>query len=334
MNTSKRVRVRAAIALLAMALGVTTFGPVARAQSASHDIDLRIGYQKSSTLIVILKSQGKLEKALAPLGVHLSWSEFANGLPLAEALNANAVDFSADVADTVPIFAQAAQANFVYVAQEAPSPSAQAIIVHCDGPIHTLADLKGKRIAVAKAAGAHYLLLASLQRAGLTPKDVQIAYLAPADGHAAFETGSVDAWVTWDPYVAGVEKQADLRILADGRGVASYQRYYLASKPFASAHPEVIRILFEHLAEAGKWVKSHPEDAAHILAPLWGLDEASVERANGRRSYEVRPVQLQNFGEQQTIADTFFRAGLLPAPVDTQHAELWKFTPAIDPGKS
>src|SRR5580698_4297471 len=109
MNQAKRLRVRTSIALLGMTLGLTGFGWAAKARSAGaplQDIDLRIGYQKSSTLIAILKSKGALEKALAPLGVHLSWSEFASGLPLVEALNAHAIDFSADVADTVPIFAQ------------------------------------------------------------------------------------------------------------------------------------------------------------------------------------------------------------------------------------
>jgi len=86
----------------------------------------------------------------------------------------------------------------VYVAQEAPSPKAQAIIVKADGPLHTLADLKDKRIAVTKAAGSHYLLLAALSKAHIAPADVQISYLAPADGRAAFERGTVDAWVAWD----------------------------------------------------------------------------------------------------------------------------------------
>jgi sulfonate transport system substrate-binding protein len=35
----------------------------------------------------------------------------------------------------------------------------------------------------------------------------------------------------------------------------------------------------------------------------------------------------QNFGEQQKIADTFYRAGLLPAPVDTGSAQRWNFSP-------
>jgi sulfonate transport system substrate-binding protein len=317
-----RLLVRAALVLL---LAVTTAHAQTTA-SSSTPVKLRIGYQKSSTLITILKARGSLEQALAPLGVSVTWNEFASGLPLTEALNADAVDFSADVADTVPVFAQAAHARFVYVAQEAPSPGAQAIIVKRDGPLHTLADLKGQRIAVTKAAGSHYLLLAALAKAGLTPADVRISYLTPADGRAAFERGSVDAWITWDPYVAAVDQAPDVRILANGDGLASYQRYYLASSSFAAAHPEVISTVFAQLSSAGAWVRAHPDDAAKLLAPIWGLDASTIERANARRSYTVRAVDAQNFGEQQKIADTFYRAGLLPAPVDTTTALLWNFT--------
>ena len=316
---TRRAFTRIALASLLAAAGVS-----AHAEDAAP-VALRIGYQKSSTLITLLKAQGTLEKALAPLGVRVSWNEFTSGLPLTEALNANAVDLSADVADTVPVFAQAANANFVYVAQEAPSPGAQAIIVKGDGPLHTLADLKGKRIAVTKAAGSHYLLLAALAKAGIAPADVKISYLSPADGRAAFERGSVDAWVTWDPYVASVDREQGVRILADGNGIASYQRYYLASSRFAAAHPDVIRKVFEQLSQEGEWVRAHPQDAAKILAPIWGLDAQTIERANGRRSYQVRAVTARYFGEQQTIADTFFSAGLLPARVQTSDAQRWDF---------
>lgn len=95
---------------------------------------VRIGYQKSSTLITLLKTQGTLEKTLAQKNIDVSWHEFSSGLPLLEALNVGNVDISADVADTVPIFAQAAQAKLTYFAQEAPSPSAQAIVVREDSP--------------------------------------------------------------------------------------------------------------------------------------------------------------------------------------------------------
>lgn len=234
------------------------------------------------------------------------------------------IDLSADVADTVPVFAQAAGARLTYVAQEAPSPSAQALVVKAGSPFRSVADLRGKKIAVTKAAGSHYLLIALLEEAGLKFKDIDAAYLTPADGRAAFERGSVDAWVAWDPFLAGVQRQSAVRVLADGRGVADYQRYYLASSSYAQAHPEVIALVYEELRKAGTWVKQNPKEAAALLAPLWGLDAATVELANSRRSYEVRTVQPASLKEQQKIADAFQSEGLLPRRIDAAAATIWK----------
>ncbi|RAM65639.1 sulfonate ABC transporter substrate-binding protein [Herbaspirillum rubrisubalbicans] len=290
---------------------------------AQENKAIRIGYQKSSTLLTILKANGTLEKLLAPSGAKISWHEFASGLPLLEALNVGGVDLSADVADTVPVFAQAAGARLAYVAQESPSPAAQAIVVRADSPLRTTSDLKGRKIAVTKAAGVHYLLIATLEKAGLKWSDIDVAYLSPADGRAAFERGSVDAWVTWDPFLAGVQRQSQVRILADGRGVADYQRYYLASASFAQARPEVLRVVFEELQKTGQWVKQQPRQAAAFLAPLWGLDAETIELANSRRSYAVRAVRLEALSEQQRIADAFLAAGLLPRKVNTNDVAIW-----------
>lgn len=288
---------------------------------------LRIGYQKSSTLITVLKSRGALERLLEPQGVKISWHEFPNGLPLLEALNVGGIDLSADVADTVPVFAQAAGAKLTYIAQEAPSPSAQALVVKADAPYRSVADLRGKKIAVTKAAGSHYLLIALLENARLKFKDIEAAYLTPADGRAAFERGSVDAWVAWDPFLASVQRQSAVRVLADGRGVADYQRYYLASSSYAQAYPEVIALVYEELRKTGLWVKQNPKEAATLLAPLWGLDAATVELANSRRSYEVRPVQPASLQEQQKIANAFHSEGLLPRRIDSTAVEIWKPSP-------
>ncbi|MFJ4374759.1 aliphatic sulfonate ABC transporter substrate-binding protein [Pseudomonas japonica] len=286
---------------------------------------LRIGYQKSSTLLTLLKAQGNLEQQLKAQGIEVTWHEFASGLPLLEALNLGNVDVSADVADTVPVFAQAAGAKLTYFARETPSPLAQAILVPADSALKNLADLKGKKIAVTKAAGSHYLLIQALAKAGLNFSDIQPAYLIPADGRAAFENRKVDAWVTWDPYVASAQRQQHAKVLSDGQGLASYQRYYLASSDYAKAHPEVLNTLFGALSGAGKWLKANPNEAARVLGPLWGnLDVATVEQANGRRSYDVQPVGSDNLAEQQQIADVFFAQGLLPRKIDASAVELFQ----------
>jgi sulfonate transport system substrate-binding protein len=285
---------------------------------------VRIGYQKSSTLIAILKSNGELEKALTPLGVRVSWHEFTSGLPLLEAINTNNVDFGADVADTVPLFAQAAGAKLAYIAEEAASPSAQAILVGAQSPIKTIADLRGKKVAVTKGAGSHFLLLAALAKAGLSFKDISPAYLTPADGRAAFTGGNVDAWVAWDPFLTSAQRQSGARILSDGsNGLASYKRFYLSSAAYADRRSDVLDVIFRKLDETGKWVKAHPKDAADLLTRLWGIDAPTVEEANSHRSYIVGAVTPAGLSEQQRIADAFFAERLLPVKVNAGDARIW-----------
>ncbi|WP_315805171.1 MULTISPECIES: aliphatic sulfonate ABC transporter substrate-binding protein [unclassified Bradyrhizobium] len=285
---------------------------------------LRIGYQKSSTLIALLKSNGELEKVLAPLGIKVSWHEFSSGLPLLEAINIGSIDFGADVADTVPVFAQAAGAKLAYVAEEAASPSAQAILVATASPTRTLADLKGKKIAVTKGAGSHYLLLSALAKAGLTFKDITPAYLPPADGRTAFVSNNVDAWVAWDPFLTSTIRQSGARVLADGSdGLASYKRYYLAAADYAAKHGDALDVIYGKLVETGKWVKANPAAAAGQLAALWGIDAATVEEANSHRSYQVGAVTAAGLSEQQKIADAFLAERVLPVKVDTSALAIW-----------
>jgi sulfonate transport system substrate-binding protein len=294
------------------------------ASRAADAEKLRIGYQKSSTLAIWLKSKGVLEKALAPLNVAPDWHEFSSGLPLLEALNVGGLDITADVADAVPPFALAAGAQITYFATEAPSPTAQAIVVKNDSPIRTLAQLKGRKVAFAKGAGAHYLLVAALRRAGLTLADIEPAYLSPADGRAAFENGSVAAWVIWDPFLAAVQRQGGARVLRDGQGLSEYRRFYMASTPYAKRRNDVLSAVFAELRGAGTWIKAHPVETAQWYAPVIGLDASTVEEANARRSYAVQTLDGASLAEQQRIADAFTGAGVLPRKVSIADTPIWR----------
>ena len=291
---------------------------------AAEPAKLRIGFQKSSTLMIFLKSRGTLEKALAPLNVEVQWSEFTSGLPLLEALNIGAIELSADVADAVPPFALAAGAKLTYYAIETPSPLAQAIVVRKDSPIATVAQLKGQKIGFAKGAGAHNLLLEALAQQGLTNKDIEPAYLSPADGRAAFEGGNVAAWVIWDPFLAAVQRQSGARILQDGGKLSSYRRFYLAATPYAQRRPDVMATVFTELQRAGEWIKKNPGPAAEWHAPVIGLDAPTVEAANLRRTYRVQAVDADALTGQQRIADAFTQAQILPRRVVIADSPVWR----------
>lgn len=290
--------------------------PVAQAQGKG---ELRIGFQKSASLFVLQRAQGTLEKRLAPLGVSLKWVEFPAGPQLLEGLNVGSVDVGF-VGEAPPIFAQAAGARFVYIGNDPAAPEAEAVVVPKGSPIKSVAELKGKKIALNKGSNVHYLLVKLLEKNGLKYSDVQPVFLPPADARAAFERGAVDAWVIWDPFLAAAEKQIGARILADGKGVVNNYAYYLAERSYVEKRPEVIEALFADLVAQGKWLKANIKQAAAIIAPLQGLDADIVEVNLRRYQYGVVPVSDAVLAEQQKVADAFFDLKLIPKAIVVREA--------------
>jgi sulfonate transport system substrate-binding protein len=312
LRKSRRRRRGLLAALFATSLSFAALAP-AGAQTAKPSA-LRIGFQKSASLLTLQKAQGTLEKRLQPLGVSVQWVEFPAGPQLLEGLNVGSVDVGF-VGEAPPIFAQAAGANFVYIGNDPAAPEAEALVVTKDSPIKSVAELKGRKVALNKGSNVHYLLVKVLEKAGLKYSDIQPVFLAPADARAAFERGAVDAWAIWDPFLAAVEKQTGARILADGRGVVNNHNYYLAERGYAQKYPQVVKALFDDAVERGRWLKTNLDQAAALIAPLQGLDPEVVKLALHRNQFNVQPLTPAVAAEQQKIADSFAELKLIPKPI-------------------
>jgi len=294
--------------------------PLARAQSTGP-AQLRIGYQKSAVNLVLAKEHGWIEAALP--GTRVQWIEFPAGPQLLEALSVGSLEFGL-TGDSPPVFAQAAGKELLYVGAEPPKPDSSAILVLPASPLKTLADLKGRRVALQKGSSAHYLLVRAVEKAGLAWSDIEPIYLAPADARAAFERGSVDAWAIWDPFYAATELALKPRALATGRTLASNNSFYLASRPFANQHPAALRLLFDALTRADRLVQTNRPEAIKRIAAFSGLDAGVVSLFLQRRPPSpVQPLAAATVADQQRVADAFHRLGLIPRPV--QVAEIvWR----------
>ena len=309
--------------LFAAAAGVMAAGmPAAALAQAKGEVQVqvRIGYQKYGTL-TLLKGRGTLEKRLAEQGVGVKWTEFPAGPVLLEGLNVGSIDFGT-VGEAPPIFAQAAGANLVYVGNEPASPASEAIVVPKGSGLRTLADLKGKKIALNKGSNVHYLLLKALEKAGVAYADIQPVFLPPADARAAFERGSVDAWAIWDPFLAAAEKQLGARVLADGKGLVANYQFYLASRTYAEKNPEILRIVLDEVAKVDDWGRNNPDEVATILSAQTGLSKEVVALAASRYAYGVKPVSVDVIASQQRVADAFSSLKLIPKPIIVKDALL------------
>lgn len=303
---------RRTLGLLAAGLATGLHGR-ALAQPIKQIREIRIGYQKYGTL-TLLKGRGTLEKRLAAQNIAVKWTEFPAGPVLLEGLNVGSIDFGT-VGEAPPIFAQAAGARLVYVGNEPPSPASEAIVVPKGSSLRSVADLRGKKIALNKGSNVHYLLVKALEKAGVPWGEIQPVYLPPADARAAFERGSVDAWVIWDPFLAAAEQQLGARVLADGRGLVSNHQFYLAARSFAETHADVNRILLEEIAKVDDWGRANPAEVIRILSVQTGLPPNVVDLAARRYAYGVKKITPEVVREQQRIADAFHGLKLIPKPI-------------------
>lgn len=298
--------------LLAVASAAVAIAATASSSQADDKV-IRIGFQKYGKL-VLLKSKGTLEDKLKALGFKVTWTEFPAGPQLLEALNVGAIDFG-NTGEAPPIFAQAAGAPLLYVAHEPPAPKGEAILVPKDSPIKTVADLKGKKIALNKGSNVHYLLVKALEKAGVKYSEIQPQFLAPADARAAFERGSVDAWVIWDPFQASAEAATGARTLANGEGIVSNHQFYFSTDKFADANPRVVDAVLSQLSEVDAWAKSDIKAVAEQLSPSVGIPVPVLQVALERQSYGIKPLDAATVAEQQRIADTFHGLGLIPKAI-------------------
>jgi sulfonate transport system substrate-binding protein len=284
--------------------------PEQQQSTKQENTTLNIGFQKYG-ILPIVKAKGELEKNLAAQGVNVKWVEFPAGPQLLEGLNVGSVVFG-EAGEAPPIFAQAANPNLVYVANQPPAPTAEALIVQKDSPIQSIQDLKGKRIALNKGSNVHYLLLKLLEANNLTLKDIQPVYLPPSDARAAFEKGAVDAWVIWDPFLAAAEHQIHARVIANGEHLVSNHQFYLADRKFAEGHPDVLKTLVTTLNQTTDWVKTHPDDAAKLLEKPTALELGVLKTSISRMGFGVQPISEKVAKEQQYVADAFFAQKLIP----------------------
>jgi sulfonate transport system substrate-binding protein len=281
---------------------------------------IRIGYQKIGSPFLLKERAESLNAELAKVNARPEWVEFQAGPPIYEAIRAGALDLGY-TGETPPVFAQAGNVPFVYIASDAAAPASEAILVPKDSKIKKVSELKGKKIALNRGSNVHYLLLKALEEAKLTYKDVTVTYLAPPDARAAFDTGQVDAWVIWDPFQAAAEV-AGARSLRDGQGIVDNNFFYVARREFAEKDPALVNLVLDQFKTLSAWAKTHPEESAQLLSKSSGIAYEALLIAEKRHVYEVKPIDPETLAKQQKIADAFFALELIPQAVKITDAYL------------
>ncbi|WP_445169947.1 aliphatic sulfonate ABC transporter substrate-binding protein [Mycolicibacterium sp. Dal123E01] len=265
-----------AVIAMASACSGSNGGP-----SASKDVHLDYAYYNPLSLVV------RDQKLLENKGYHVTWVLSAGSNKANEGLRSNALDFGS----TAGAAALVARANGspIKIVDVYSKPEWAALVVAKDSPLTSVAELKGKKIAVTKGTDPYFFLLQSLATAGLSPSDVEIVNLQHADGKTALERGDVDAWSGLDPFIAQTVLEQGSRLLYHNAEFNSFG-VLNAREDVITNRPETVQAVVDAYEQARGWAKSHPEELAALLAREAKVSPAVAKDELVRTDLTVDPV--------------------------------------------
>lgn len=287
-------------------------------EGGAQNLTVRIGVQGSGGLMGKAREEQWFEKEFAKHGVTVEWSEFQSGPPMTEAMASNRLDF-AGLGNMPIIAAQAANISFQVISQSLEGKNNVAIIVPEDSTAQSLSDLKGKKIAVTKGSNAFNFLYRGLSQEGISASDVEIIQLQPDETQSAFESGGVDAWATWDPYITLNTLTGKAKVLTDGEqlGILS-PSFNIVRKSFADEHPELVTLYLKVLNEALEWEKAHEDEALQRYADERGIPVDVIKGTFDRARQLNIPVSDEIIAEQQKTADFQYEQKTIRKKIDVK----------------
>jgi NitT/TauT family transport system substrate-binding protein len=257
---------RTAIAFIAMLAGHAAIsGPVSASAGELLKARLAQNLAPISGLAIIAKSKGIFQAH----GLDISVSNFTTGKQCLDTV----IGGGADIATTAeaPVTASAmANQSIAFVAGMEYSDLKTVTAVKA--AIKSRADLRGKKIAFTAGTGSEVYTTTLLKSAGLTANDVSLVNLRPQEMLPALAAGSIDAFDTWEPYIANARKTlGDAAVELDTKGTYSETFNIVVMRSYLDANPALVEKFISALIDAETWTKAHPDEAISIVADAVGM---------------------------------------------------------------
>ena len=262
--------------------------------------EIRIDFATYNPVSLVLKDQRFLEDELKPDGIRVRWVQTLGSNKALEFLNAGSIDFGSTAGAAA--FIGRVNGNPIKSVYVFSRPEWTALVTRKDTGLTSVADLKGRRVAVTRGTDPHIFLVRALAGAGLTERDVKLVLLQHPDGRTALDRGDVDAWAGLDPMMAAAEvENGDVLFFRDKSlntwGILNVR------EEFAAAHPDLVRRVLKAYERARLWSLAHPDELKRILVAATGLPQTVIER-------QLERTELTHSAIGDDQAEAITKAGL------------------------
>ena len=280
--------------------------------------EIRIDWATYNPVSMVLKQKGLLEKEFAKDGISIVWVQSAGSNKALEFLNAGSIDFGStagSAALVAKINGNPIKSIYVYS-----RPEWTALVTTKDSKIATVADLRGKRVAVTRGTDPHIFLVRALLGAGLSEKDITPVLLQHADGKTALIRGDVDAWAGLDPMMAQAEIEEGAKLFfrkpdANTWGILNVREQFLRD------YPDIVRRVLATYEEARKYSLGHYDDLKKTFIAATKLPDNVVDKQLKERT-ELTHSRIGAPQRESILAAgvALQQAGVIEAKVDVKAA--------------
>ncbi|GAB6926746.1 aliphatic sulfonate ABC transporter substrate-binding protein [Paenibacillus sp. JCM 10914] len=317
-SKKKHVPLMAALLVSAACLLAACSSDTSSASSGNEGTEpvvVRLAINGGTNLFTIIREKGWLTERFKEHHAIVEWSEFQSGPPLLESLAAKRVDLSL-LGDGAALQGQSAGLPFVNVGLISSGSNLNSILVPADSAIQQVEELRGKKIALAKGTTSHVYLLKKLANHGLTEQDVEIVNLQFSDALPAFSTGSVDAWVSIDPFTTQLTQESKARIVAGKDETILAPVALIARTDFAKEHPELVTEFLKVYKEAIQWQNTHLDEVAQLFAADKKIPVEILKQVLSNQNAELTPITEDVIATQQASAEILQTSGFLKKPIE------------------
>ena len=300
---------------LAAFIAVSTLMPVG-ADAADALKEIHIDWATYNPVSMILKQKGLLEKEFAKDGISIVWVQSAGSNKALEFLNAGSIDFGStagSAALVAKINGNPIKSIYVYS-----RPEWTALVTTRDSKIATVADLKGKRVAVTRGTDPHIFLVRALLGAGLSEKDITPVLLQHPDGKTALIRGDVDAWAGLDPMMAQAEIEDGAKLFyrkpeANTWGILNVREQFLKD------YPDAVRRVLAVYEEARKYSLANYDELKKSFIAVTKLPDAVVDKQLKERT-DLTHSKIGKEQRESILAAglALQQAGVIKADVDVK----------------
>jgi len=280
--------------------------------------EIHIDWATYNPVSMVLKQKGLLEKEFAKDGISIVWVQSAGSNKALEFLNAGSIDFGSSAGSAAlvaKINGNPIRSIYVYS-----RPEWTALVTTKDSKIATVADLKGKRVAVTRGTDPHIFLVRALLGAGLSEKDITPVLLQHPDGKTALIRGDVDAWAGLDPMMAQAEIEDGAKLFyrkadANTWGILNVREQFLKD------YPDIVRRVLATYEDARKYSLANYDDLKKTFMAVTKLPDNVVDKQLKERT-ELTHNKIGAPQRDSILAAgvALQQAGVIDAKVDVKAA--------------